>query len=67
MECELFAAYGRQYYTQTKMWQDWEAGKDFSMQGSWGPYCSVRDVELLQQTYSKVWLVTQLGDKFRVV
>lgn len=66
MDCHLFAAYGREYFTQTSMWRDWESGKDFSIQGFGGPYCSVRDVSLLQQTYNKVWLVTHLGDMFRV-
>jgi hypothetical protein len=47
MVIRLIGAYGRNYETVEKMINDWLDGKDFKIVG--GPYCSVRDVELLKQ------------------
>lgn len=41
----LLPAYGRTYETVEAMEVDWKAGKDFRILN--GPYCSIRDVELL--------------------
>ena len=45
---ELIPAYGRVYKDTSAMEQDWKAGKDFKIR-SGGPYCSIRDSELMRE------------------
>lgn len=42
----LKPAYGREYKTIEEAEHDWNAGKDFKILQ--GPYCSIRDMELLK-------------------
>lgn len=42
----LLPAYGRQYDTLDEAEADWVGGKDFRILN--GPYCSLRDVQLLK-------------------
>lgn len=51
----LFPAYGRTYSSVEKMIKDWDAGKDFRV-GPFGPYCSIRDKQYLDETSSSVHL-----------
>lgn len=44
----VLPAYGRKYDTAEQALADWKAGKDFQV--SWGPYCSIRDLDRLKQT-----------------
>lgn len=48
--CILINAYGRRYLSIDAALKDWNAGKDFLILG--GPYCSIRDIELLQKEYA---------------
>jgi hypothetical protein len=41
----LIAAYGRRYGTAKAALADWEAGKDFRIDG--GPYTSIRDIKAI--------------------
>lgn len=51
----LMPAYGRRYDCVEDMMESWEAGFDFKIYNT-GSYCSVRDREALQETYSVVHL-----------
>lgn len=42
-------AYGRDYRTAAEAIADWRAGRDFSIGGPGGPYCSIRDIPALPQ------------------
>ncbi len=42
----LQGAYGRNYVDPMQAYADWYAGKDFKIEG--GPYCSVRDEDMLR-------------------
>ena len=55
----LEGAYGRNYQSKKDALRDWESGKDFKVQG--GPYCSVRDTELLAEESSGVYIRTKEG------
>lgn len=55
----LAGAYGRVYKTKKDALRDWEAGKDFRIVG--GPYCSIRDVDLMTEQSSGVYIATQQG------
>ena len=46
---DLIPAYGRVYATAEAMLADWNAGKDFQI--SFGPYCSIRDMDLIITQY----------------
>lgn len=48
-------AYGRKYESIEAMEADWNAGKDFKIVK--GPYCSIRDLELLHNMNHDVALV----------
>jgi hypothetical protein len=65
-EVYLFPAYGRQYFGFAELIQDWKTGKDFSVSGFGGPYCSIRDLELLQKQYTKIFLVNSTMDAKRI-
>ena len=65
-EVYLFPAYGRQYFDFAKLVEDWQDGKDFSINGFGGPYCSVRDMETLQARYTKIFLVNSTMDIKRI-
>ena len=65
-EAYLFAAYGRKYHDFDAVVKDWQDGKDFSINGFGGPYCSIRDLELLQQRYAKIFLVNSTMDIKRI-
>ena len=49
MTTVLLPAYGRRYETESEMLQAWKDGKDFHIYN--GPYCSIRDVEIMQLEY----------------
>ena len=55
----LVGAYGRVYKTKKAAITDWEAGKDFKIQG--GPYCSIRDITVIADTACAVLISTQQG------
>ena len=42
----LIGAYGRNYGTRTEAGRDWVQGKDFQILN--GPYCSIRDLEVMK-------------------
>ena len=65
-ELYLFPAYGRQYFDFDTVVTDWQQGKDFSINGFGGPYCSIRDIELLQSRYTKIFLVNSTMDIKRI-
>ena len=65
-EVYLFPAYGRKYTAFAEVINDWNAGKDFSINGFGGPYCSIRDLERLQQRYTKIFLVNSAMDIQRI-
>lgn len=50
----LIPAYGRSYATKEELLQAWEAGADFQIVA--GPYCSIRDMELMQENHRGVML-----------
>ena len=55
----LIPAYGRQYKTREQALKDWQAGKDFQIEG--GPYCSIRDVDLMRREYSNIYILYNNG------
>lgn len=55
----LIPAYGRQYKTREQALAAWQAGKDFQIQG--GPYCSIRDVDMMRQEYSNIYILYNNG------
>ena len=65
-ELYLFPAYGRKYAGFAEAINDWHLGKDFSINGFGGPYCSIRDLEVLQERYTKVFLVSSTMDLLRI-
>lgn len=52
----LKPAYGRKYKTIEEAEQDWNDGKDFRI--LCGPYCSIRDTDLLKHMGHAVVLTT---------
>jgi len=57
----LIGAYGRDYFSEIPVLEDWHAGKDFKIVG--GPYCSVRDIEQLKargRVYIRYGIMPQL-------
>lgn len=59
----LTGAYGRKYYSETAFRQDWEDGFDFKIVG--GPYCSIRDIDSLEQEFGTVYFT--LSDKLDLI
>lgn len=55
----LVGAYGRTYESKKQAVADWEAGKDFRIIN--GPYCSIRDLEYLQNESRGIFIVTKQG------
>lgn len=55
----LFGAYGRTYETKKDAIRDWEQGLDFKIAG--GPYCSIRDLDMLADSASGVFIQTKQG------
>lgn len=55
MMMQLIPAYGRTYKTEADMLQGWKDGKDFMVWN--GPYCSIRDVELMKKEYGVTTIV----------
>ena len=53
-ELFIIPAYGANYETAQEMVSAWNAGKDFKIFK--GPYCSVRDINLLKKQTNKVLL-----------
>ena len=51
----LTPAYGRTYKTAAEIKAAWDSGKDFRY-GYSGPYCSIRDIELLKRDHSSIRL-----------
>jgi hypothetical protein len=58
-EAILVGAYGRSYVSKKDAIKDWEAGKDFRIQG--GPYCSNRDYSKLYEVFDAVKISTLQG------
>lgn len=48
----IIPAYGRVYDNDEDALKDWNDGKDFKIQG--GPYCSIRDKDLIMETHDKI-------------
>ncbi len=61
----LIPAYGRKYATMADMLKDWDAGKDFMVQGS-GFYCSKRDALAIRRELTYAYLVGN-GERLQVV
>ena len=60
----LTAAYGRKYETAKQALIAWHQGSDFKIVD--GPYCSVRDYELLLQDFSNVYICYGEGSLVQV-
>lgn len=59
----LVPAYGRQYQTEEAVLKDWNAGKDFKIDG--GPYCSIRDRDTIaKEMRNPTVIITFARDKF---
>ena len=52
IELILVPAYGRRYLNKEDMVKGWTSGKDFRVVA--GPYCSIRDINYLKTTASRV-------------
>ena len=63
--CYILPAYGRRYETETEFVNDWEVGKDFRIFR--GPYCSIRDIDLLGRDYDVVYGIFGPSDSPRRV
>lgn len=50
----LMAAYGRKYLTKSDVLKAWKEGVDFKIVG--GPYCSIRDLDIMKNTFDKVYI-----------
>ena len=50
----LVPAYGRKYKTKHDAVKDWQAGKDFLIDG--GPYCSIRDIDNMRNQFQNVYI-----------
>ena len=48
----LKGAYGRKYKTQESALLDWIGGKDFQIVN--GPYCSIRDMDLMKSLFDQI-------------
>jgi len=48
----LVPAYGRSYSNEAEALIDWNAGKDFKIEG--GPYCSQDDLDSMKENISKI-------------
>lgn len=59
MMMQLIPAYGRTYKTAADMLQGWKDGKDFMVWN--GPYCSIRDVELMKKEHGVTHIVLTMG------
>jgi hypothetical protein len=55
----LVPAYGRTYASAAEMRAGWESGQDFKIKA--GPYCSIRDLDKLQQASSSIYIVDYIG------
>ena len=55
----LTAAYGRKYTSREQAVKDWQAGKDFKIDD--GPYCSIRDIELMRKEFSNIYIIYERG------
>lgn len=62
---ELIPAYGRTYSDPKVMMQDWEDGKDFKIVG--GPYCSIRDLNLMRERGFKSLVIVASPQVTKVV
>ena len=62
----LPAVWNGTYTKKDSALKSWNAGKDFTIPH--GPYCSIRDTELLKKTYQDgVYLTYGSGDLVRVI
>lgn len=50
----LVPAYGRQYKSKQDVVRDWQAGKDFLIDG--GPYCSIRDLDAMRSQFGNIYI-----------
>ena len=48
----LIPAYGRKYENESACFEDWQNGADFKIEN--GPYCSIRDLDLIRKNYPVV-------------
>jgi hypothetical protein len=55
----LLPAYGRSYKSREQAVKDWYAGKDFQIYN--GPYCSVRDVSMMRNMASSIFIQYDKG------
>lgn len=61
----LPAVWNGWYETKEKAVKAWTAGKDFKIRN--GPYCSIRDKEILLKKYSSIFIEYKVGELVRVV
>ena len=61
----LKAAYGRKYKTAKAMLADWAGGKDFQIIN--GPYCSIRDMDLMRSQFDQMQIRYGTFGSFRYV
>jgi hypothetical protein len=50
----LIPAYGRTYRSKEAVVKDWQAGKDFLIDG--GPYCSIRDLSAMREQFQNIYI-----------
>jgi hypothetical protein len=56
----LLPAYGRSYETEAEVLSDWSDGKDFKVIR--GPYCSIRDTELIgKDGFEAIYIIYREG------
>lgn len=55
----LNPAYGKNYTNSNEALNDWAAGKDFICHDS-RRYTSIRDIELLKETYTDIYLTWKI-------
>jgi hypothetical protein len=61
----LKAAYGRKYKTEESALLDWIGGKDFQIIN--GPYCSIRDIDLMKSQFDQMQIRYGIFGSFRYV
>lgn len=55
----LIPAYGRVYKSKEAVVKDWQAGKDFLIDG--GPYCSIRDLNHMRNQFQNIYIDYGMG------
>ena len=61
----LFPAYGAVYETSEEAIKAWKGGTDFRAHGN--GYCSIRDLEMIKNECSTLWIYWNRVDCVRVI